>query len=123
MVLTRKDLAYWTAGGTASALLVWLCWADSAEQARRFLQATVRDVGQKLGRIQTSVSAIQRRIEEFDRLTRELLELAKEERPKVEAVIRDVSELLKEIKDGLEKVNISKSPEAAAKMGEMTFGG
>lgn len=136
MTSNRERATYLVLGAAAGASLVgWLCYARSAEKPRRMLSEAAEGAARRLGRIEDTAVALQRRAEEFDRLLKEIIELGREKKVMAEAVLmdtlhkfehttdvvqdsmvesaREISSLLTQIRRGLDALLSSRRSRAA----------
>ncbi len=119
-MLTGKQKAiYLTAGGTAAATLVWLRYAKSAAGTRSFLRTTGGKARRALGEVQTTVSALQRRVEETDRLLHAFARLGSEQKTKAEVVINDTLKRLEQTADLVQRNLVESSTDIATLLKEI----
>ncbi len=108
MLTTRQRAIYLAAGGTAAAGLVWLRYARSAAGARSFLKETGGKARRSLAEMQAALSALQKRVEETDKLLHMFARLGSEQKAKAEVVISDTLKRLEQTTDLVQK-NLAES--------------
>lgn len=119
-MLSRKQRTiYLAAGGTTAAALVWLRYARSAAGARGYLRKTGGKARRTLGEIQTRLSALQKRVEEADRLLHAFAQLGSEQKTKAEIVINDTLKRLEQTADLVQKNLVESSTDIATLIKEM----
>ncbi len=135
MLSKKQKGAYLAVGGSASALIFWLCYAESAEKARGFLGESTERVTRILGEIEAVLATVRVRTEQIDRFLEEVIRVAQEQTHKVDTVLNnavrrfeqtgdviqknvadssiEIGVLLKEFKDELDQLISAKASRAA----------
>ena len=111
-MLSRKQKAiYLATGGAAAATAVWLGYAKSAASTRNLLGRS----SARVRRTMETMATICRRIEEIDRIGRELARVGSEQKARVETVIQDTLGQLERTAETIQN-NLTQSTNEIAEM-------
>ena len=110
------------AGGATAAALVWLAYARSAAPARSFLGNAARKTNQKLGEIESMLHTVRVRVEEIDRLAREIAQVGSKQKARAEEVLTDTMAKLEQTTDVISENLTQSSNEIAALVKDIRSG-
>ncbi len=119
MLSRNQKAAYLAVGAASTAAIIWLRYAKSAAGTRCFLADTGAKAGRALDSFRSALANVQQRLEETDRLVREIVQLGSEQRERVEAILNDTRKRLEEARELiLNNVELS-SKEISALLGDI----
>ena len=122
MLSRKQKVAYLSAGAASTAAILWLRYAKSAAGARCFLTGTGAKAGRALGSVRSALASVQQRLEETDRLVHDFVQLGREQKDRIEAVLNDTRERLERTRElVLNNVELS-SREISGLLGDIRTG-